>query len=110
LQNVAIALGEPHDPRLPADSLDIAILVHMYHEIAQPYALLYNLAQAWRLGIVDTFRRTPEHGTPSSLLHCELATVGYREISLDRLTGSDAYLAIFAPPSVASRTRPEDNG
>ena len=43
LQNVAISLGEPHDPRLPVDSLDIAILVHMYHEIAQPYALLYNL-------------------------------------------------------------------
>ena len=31
LQNVIIGLGEPHDPRLPADSLDIAILVHMYH-------------------------------------------------------------------------------
>src|SRR5262245_32501511 len=43
LQNVAITLGEPHDPRLPAGSVDIAILVHMYHEIAQPYALLYNL-------------------------------------------------------------------
>jgi hypothetical protein len=35
-QNVAISLGEPHDPRLPAGSVDIAILVHMYHEIAQP--------------------------------------------------------------------------
>jgi len=43
LQNVAIGLGEPHDPRLPTDSLDVAILAHMYHEIAQPYALLYNL-------------------------------------------------------------------
>src|SRR3954465_6955970 len=41
LQNVTVTLGEPHDPRLPASSLDIAILVHMYHEIAQPYALLY---------------------------------------------------------------------
>src|SRR5438552_4094983 len=41
LQNVAISLGEPHDPRLPAGSVDIAILVHMYHEIAQPYGLLY---------------------------------------------------------------------
>jgi hypothetical protein len=40
-------------------------------------------------------------------LRCELAAVGYRENSLDRLTGSNAYLAIFAPPSVASRTRPE---
>jgi predicted methyltransferase len=110
LQNVAISLGEPHDPRLPANSLDVAILVHMYHEIAQPYALLYNLVPALkpgaRVGIVDAFAPTSEHGTPPSLLRCELTAVGYREISLDRLNGSNAYLAIFAPPSVASRTRP----
>ena len=91
LQNVAIGLGKPHDPRLPADSLDIAILAHMYHEIAQPYALLYNLIPALkpgaRVGIVDTFRRTSEHGTPPSLLRCELAAVGYREIILDRPHG-----------------------
>jgi len=48
LQNVAIALGEPHDPRLPADSLDVAMLVHMYHEIAKPYAQSHPRAQAWR--------------------------------------------------------------
>src|SRR6202022_4721719 len=111
LQNVAISLGEPHDPRLPAGSVDIAILVHMYHEIAQPYALLYNLVPALkpdaRVGIVDAFGPTSKHGTPPSLLGCELAAVGYREISFERLTGSDAYLAIFAPPSLASRTRPE---
>ena len=111
LRNVAISPGEPHDPRLPPDSLDIAILVHMYHEIAQPYALLYNLVPALksgaRVGIVDAFKPISEHGTPPSLLRCELAAVGYHEISLDRLTVSDAYLAIFAPPSVASRTRPE---
>ena len=45
--------------------------------------------------------------TPPSVLQCELIAVGYREISLDRLHGSNAYLAIFTPPSVASRTRPE---
>jgi len=111
LQNVTISLGEPHDPRLPAGSLDIAILVHMYHEITQPYALLYNLVPALkpgaRVGIVDAYGPTSEHGTPPSLLRCEFAVVGYREISLDRLTGSDAYLAIFEPPTIASRTRPE---
>jgi predicted methyltransferase len=111
LQNVAIGLGEPHDPRLPAGSFDIAILVHMYHEITQPYALLYNLVPALkpgaRVGIVDAYAPTSEHGTPPSLLRCEFAAVGYREISLDRLTGSDAYLAIFEPPTIASRTRPE---
>jgi hypothetical protein len=111
LQNVVTSLGEPHDPRLPADTLDIAILVHMYHEIVQPYGLLYNLIPALksgaRVGIVDAYRPTSEHGTPPGLLRCELAAIGYREISLDRLTGSDAYVANFAPPSVASRTRPE---
>jgi predicted methyltransferase len=111
LQNVTISLGEPHDPRLPADSVDVAILVHMYHEIAQPYALLYNLVPALkpgaRVGIVDAFAPTSEHGTPPGVLRCELAAVGYREISLVQLEGSNAYLAIFAPPSVASRTRPE---
>ena len=111
LQNVVISRGEPHDPRLPADSIDVAILVHMYHEVTQPYGLLYNLVPALkpgaRVGIVDAYGPTSEHGTPPGLLRCELAAVGYREISLDQLADSDAYLAIFAPPSVASRTRPE---
>jgi SAM-dependent methyltransferase len=111
LQNVAISLGEPDDPKLPAGSLDLAIMVHMYHEIAQPYGLLYNLVPAFKpgahVGIVDAYAPTFEHGTPPSLLHCELVAVGYHEICLNRLTGSDAYLAIFAPPTVTSRTRPE---
>jgi len=111
LQNVTVTLGEPHDPKLPTGSVDVAILVHMYHEVTQPYGLLYNLIPALkpnaRVGIVDAFAPTSKHGTPPSLLRCELAAVGYRKVSFDRLKGSDTYLAIFAPPSFASRTRPE---
>src|SRR5262249_19764812 len=111
LQNVRISRGDPHAPKSPGDSGDIAILVHMSHEMEQRYALLYNLCPPLtrepRVGIVDAFAPTSKHGTPPSLLRCELAAVGYREISFDRLIGSDAYLAIFAPPSVASRARPE---
>ncbi|MBO0716744.1 MAG: SAM-dependent methyltransferase, partial [Rhizobiales bacterium] len=97
--------------RLPVGSLDIAILVHMYHEIAQPYGLLYNLVPALksgaRVGILDAYGPTSEHGTPPSLLRCELAAVGYRQVSFDRLKGSDAFLAIFAPPTIAGRTPPD---
>jgi SAM-dependent methyltransferase len=109
LQNVTIGLGEPHDPRLPAHSLDAAILVHMYHEIAQPYGLLYNLIlkPGARVGIVDAIGPTSEHGTPPSLLRCELAAVGYREVGFHPLTGSNTYLAIFAPPSDENRTPPD---
>jgi predicted methyltransferase len=110
LQNVTIGLGEPHDPRLPTDSVDVALLVHMYHEIAQPYALLYNLAPALkrggRVGIVDAMGRTAEHGTPPALLRCELKAVGYREVGFHPLRGSAAYLAIFEPPAQDSRPQP----
>jgi hypothetical protein len=41
------------------------------------------------------------------LVRCELAVVGYREIAFHPLTGSNAYLAIFAPPSDESCTRPD---
>jgi hypothetical protein len=54
------------DPRLPAGSLDAAVPIHMYHEIAQPYALLFNLAAAIKpesaIGIVNPHRPTDEHG------------------------------------------------
>src|SRR5262249_52207791 len=89
-----VSLSEPSDSKLPPESVRIAILVPMYHEIEQPSALLYNLVPALkpeaRVGIVDAFAPTSKHGPPPSLLRCELAAVGYREIRFDRLTGSDA--------------------
>ena len=110
IPNVRLALGEPHDPRLPPGSLDAAILVHMYHEVAQPYAFLYNLAPALkagaRVGIVDLDKPTSEHGTPPDLLRCELSAVGYREVGFHRLAGDAGYLAIFEAPSAERRKRP----
>jgi SAM-dependent methyltransferase len=112
LTNVMFALGEPHDPRLPASSLDAAILVHMYHEVAQPYAFLYNLAPALKpgapVGIVDIERPTSEHGTPIGLLHCEVTAVGYREIATYQLAGDGGYLAVFSAPEQAGRKSPRD--
>jgi hypothetical protein len=67
LQNVAISLGKPHDPRLPTGSVDIAILVHMYHETIWSPRLSLTHASALSFG------PTSEHGTPPSLLRCELA-------------------------------------
>ena len=112
LSNVKFALGEPHDPRLPRASLDAAILVHMYHEVAQPYAFLYNLAPALRpgarVGFVDLDRPTSQHGTPLALLGCELAAVGYRQLSVHQLGGELGYLAIFSPPMESDRKSPRD--
>jgi SAM-dependent methyltransferase len=110
LANVAVVQGEPHDPRLPAASVDAAILVHMYHEISQPFGLLYNLAAAMRpggrVGIVDADDIPSRHGTPPALLRCELAAAGYRETSFQPLKGG-AYLAVFAAPAPDQRPKPE---
>lgn len=112
LQNVTLLLGEPHDPRLPKQALDAAILVHVYHEIAHPYAFLHNLAPALkpgaRLGIVDYDRPTRDHGTPPDLLRCELAAAGYRQLAFHVLVGNAGYLAIFAPPVAEDRTPPTE--
>jgi SAM-dependent methyltransferase len=103
LANVTLALGEPHDPRLPPRAVDLVLMVHMYHEIQQPFGLLDNLLPSLRPGarvaILDANRPTPEHGTPPALLTCELQAVGYRQVGWHWLEGRTSYLAVFEPPA-----------
>src|SRR5215472_5576979 len=102
---VTVVRGDPHDPRLPPGSIDLALLVHMYHEVQQPYGLLWNLRPALRpaarVAIIDARRQTEVHGTPPDLLRCELAAVGYRQTAFYDLQES-TYLAVFVPPSAES--------
>ena len=99
---VQLILGLPRDPRLPAESVDVAILSHMYHEIENPYEFLYRLQPSLtpgaRVGIIDMDRPTQSHGTPPALLRCELAAVGYRQLDFALLSPADGYLAVFARP------------
>jgi SAM-dependent methyltransferase len=99
---VTLVHGDPHDPRLPPGSLDLALLVHMYHEVQQPYGLLWNLRPALRsgarVGVIDARKQTEVHGTPPDLLRCELAAVGYHETAFYDLQ-ENTYLAVFALPN-----------
>ena len=45
---VTLVKGDPADPRLSPGSLDLALLVHMYHEVQQPYGLMWNLRPSLR--------------------------------------------------------------
>jgi len=103
LKNVTVVLGEAGDPKLPARAIDAAIMVHMYHEIQRPMALLAALAPAFkaggRLGIEELDRPTMAHGTPPKLLVCELAAAGYQLVQMAPLTGGLGYFAVFQPPS-----------
>jgi SAM-dependent methyltransferase len=102
VRGVTLVHGTPRNPRLPAGSIDLAILSHMYHEIESPYEFAYHLrtalADGARIAIIDVDRPTQDHGTPPALLRCELAAVGYREIDFTSLAPADGYLAVFVPP------------
>jgi ubiquinone/menaquinone biosynthesis C-methylase UbiE len=99
LDNVSIKHGEPDDPQLPADSFDRIFLVHMYHEVAEPYAFLWHMRPALREGgrviVVDIDRPTDAHGIPPHLLFCEFAAVGFRLTAFERKPELQGYFAQF---------------
>lgn len=112
LKNVRIIVGTAEDPKLPVGGVDRAVLVHMYHEIENPYALLWNLAPALRpgarVGVIDLDRPVQNHGTPPALLKCEFEAVGYRQVFSRPMEGGVGYLAVFEPPAPGARPRPQD--
>ena len=99
LDNVFIKLGTPDDPRLPAASFDRIFLVHMYHEVSEPYAFLWRLRPALRTGgqviVVEVDRPTGEHGIPPALLFCEFGAVGFRLARFERRPELQGYYAQF---------------
>ena len=107
LDNVSVKLGTTADPMLPAASFDRVFMVHMYHEIEQPYEFLWRMRPALRpdglVVVVDADRPTRDHGTPPALLRCEFAAVGYRMVQLAPMPSAGGYFATFR----AAGERPE---
>ncbi|MBB3764234.1 class I SAM-dependent methyltransferase [Sphingomicrobium lutaoense] len=99
LENVAVRLGAANDPRLPARSFDRIFLVHMYHEVAEPYEFLWHLRAGLKPGgqviVVDADRPIKRHGMPPELLDCEFAALGLRRVSTAEINGTQAYFAAF---------------
>ncbi|TAJ69122.1 MAG: methyltransferase domain-containing protein [Phenylobacterium sp.] len=110
LTNIRIVVGTADDPKLPAKTIDRAVLVHMYHEVENPYALLWNLAGSLKpgalVGVIDLDRGSGSHGMPPALLKCEFEAVGYKQLSSEPMAGGVGYLAIFEAPK--ARPRPQD--
>lgn len=107
--NVSVRLGTPDDPRLPEKSFDRIMMIHMYHEIDEPYAFLWHLRPALKTDgeviVVDANRPTQLHGTPPKLLICEFSSVGYRLAHMEPRPAAGGYIARFQ--KVGARPRPE---
>lgn len=108
LDNVSIKPGAPDDPRLPGASFDRIFLVHMYHEVGEPYAFLWRLRPALRPGgrviVVDLDRPTDQHGIPPALLFCEFGRLGFRLTQFIRKPELQGYYAQFE--ATGERPRP----
>jgi predicted methyltransferase len=113
LDNVAVKLGTPDNPMLPPASFDRVFLVHMYHEVASPYAFLWHMREGVKpdglVIVVDADRPVKQHGMPPSQLKCEFASLGLRPVKFTVLTGGDVYLMAFrlaAPRPAPAQIQP----
>ena len=110
LENVSIKLGTVDDPRLPTGSFDRIFMVHMYHEVTEPYAFLWRMRPALKSNgsviVVDVDRPTDQHGMPPKLLFCEFASVGFRLAEFVRKPELAGYYARFEP--VGERPEPHE--
>jgi ubiquinone/menaquinone biosynthesis C-methylase UbiE len=113
LDNVAVKLGTPDNPMLPAGSFDRIFLVHVYHEVQSPYAFLWHLRDGVKpdglVVVVDSDRPIKQHGIAPAQLRCELAALGMDPVKFTSLTGGDAYLMAFRadrPKPAPDKIRP----
>jgi SAM-dependent methyltransferase len=99
LDNVSIKLGLTDDPQLPKASFDRVFMVHMYHEVTEPYAFLWRMRPALSPGgqviVVDVDRPTDQHGIPPNLLFCEFQALGFRLVEFVRKPELKGYYAQF---------------
>lgn len=99
LDSVSVKLGAPDDPMLPRSSFDRVFLVHMYHEVASPYAFLWHMREGVKPNglviVVDANREVKRHGMPPAELKCEFAALNMQPVKFSVLTGGDVYFMAF---------------
>ena len=101
LSNVVEVLGTPDDPHLAPDSLDAALMLKVYHEIAHPEILLAHLRAALkpgaRFGIIDRNGNGADHGLGEQIVRKEVEAAGYRQVGRYDFTKADGqdYFLIF---------------
>ena len=83
-----LILGAPDDPKLPAGSVDLELLVDVYHEFSQPQSMLRHLHDALKPGgrlVLLEYRKEdpsipirPEHKMSVAEAKMEVEAEGFR--------------------------------
>jgi predicted methyltransferase len=101
LIDIKTILGTPDDPKLAPNSLDAALMLKVYHEIAHPPLVLANLRAGLkpgaRFGIIDRNGTGADHGLNESVVRAEVERAGFRQVARYDFTKADGqdYFLIF---------------
>ena len=89
IKNVVPVLAAPDDPKLPAGSIDLALMVDVYHELSQPQVVLQHIREALkpdgRLALIEyraedpTVPIRPEHKMTKAQVRLEVEHEGFTQ-------------------------------
>jgi ubiquinone/menaquinone biosynthesis C-methylase UbiE len=87
--NIVPILSTPDDPKLPPESIDLALMVDVYHELGQPQRVLQRIKESLkpggRLALVEYRAEDPgvpilpEHKMTKAQVKLELESEGFKQ-------------------------------
>ncbi len=101
LPQITPVLGSADDPKLPPNSLDAAVMLRVYHEVAHPPLLLAalhrSLRPGGRLGVIDHPGNGADHGINAEVVRREVERAGFHYAGLYDFTKGDQndYMIVF---------------
>jgi ubiquinone/menaquinone biosynthesis C-methylase UbiE len=112
ITNVTLVQGAIDDPKLLSASVDLAIMVDVYHELSQPQAMLRHLKEALRPGgrlVLLEYRKEdptipikPEHKMSVAEAKMEVEAEGFTLIKVDEALPRQ-HILIFTVRPIADR-------
>jgi ubiquinone/menaquinone biosynthesis C-methylase UbiE len=88
IANVTVVLGTQDDPRLPLETLDLVLMVDVYHELSQPQVMLRHIRASLKAGgrlVLVEYRKEdpnvpikPEHKMSVAEAKLEVEAEGFK--------------------------------
>jgi len=105
-KNTRLVLGDMNDPHLPVKSIDTAVLISTYHEIAQPVEFMKNLKPALKssgkVAILEFSKESPvgppaNVRLPEELVINEMKEAGFTLVERHTFILPYQYFLVFSP-------------
>ena len=107
ITNIEVILGEPADPKLPADRLDAVLIRNAYHEMPEYKGVLAGITAALKPGgllvIIEALHdnnreKTREQQVKEHELAPEIVEVDLREAGFEILSREELFTKFTRPP------------